>query len=255
MGAGISGVAAASGKHQNSQQPNHELSYLGALRTAHPFRHVFSAPLQSEDWKGALTLYRASDLKFTSEDTRLMSAVAPKLSSSIANGRRFQKINQADLTDALTGLPNAKALANRMKDMAAPTAVVVCDLDGFKGVNDRFGHLTGNRLLESLAKGFQSGCRGNDFVARTGGDEFVLLLPGLRRNEVAPRLEQFREMVRLTGRVVCGENLVDASFGAAFYPADDQSSETLLAKADSQMYRRKNEQKNGVLRLRGQRSA
>ena len=255
MGAGISGVAAATGLPQNSQQPNQELSQLGALRTAHPFRHVFAAPLQSEDWKGSLTLYRASDLKFTSEDARLMSAVAPKLSSAIANGRRFMKINQVDLTDALTSLPNAKALAVKMKDMSSPTAVVVCDLDGFKGVNDRFGHLTGNRLLEALAKGFQSGCRGEDFVARTGGDEFVLLLAGLRRHEVGPRLEQFREMVRLTGRVVCGDNVVDASFGAAFYPTDDQSTETLLAKADSQMYRRKSEQKSGILRLRGQRSA
>ncbi len=255
VGSGISGLAASMGTNQISQQPNQELSYLGALRTAHPFRHVFAAPLQSADWKGALTLYRASDLKFSSEDARLMSAVAPRLSSAIANGRRFLKINQVDLTDALTGLPNAKALAVRMQHMTPPTAVVVCDLDGFKGVNDRFGHLTGNRLLESLAKGFQSGCRGEDFVARSGGDEFVLLLPGLRRHEVAPRLEQFREMVRTTGRVVCGENVVDASFGAAFYPSGDQTPESLLALADSQMYRRKTEQKSGVLRLRGSRSA
>ena len=244
-----------SGTAQISQQPNQELSYLGALRTAHPFRHVFAAPLQSADWKGALTLYRASDLTFSSEDTRLMSAVAPKLASAIANGRRFLKINQVDLTDSLTGLPNAKALAVRMQSMTAPTAVVVCDLDGFKSVNDRFGHLTGNQLLESLAKGFQGACRGEDFVARTGGDEFVLLLPGLRRNEVAPRLEQFREMVRVTGRAVCGDNGVDASFGASFYPTENQSAETLLALADSQMYRRKSEQKSGVLRLKAPRSA
>ncbi len=137
---------------------------------------------------------------------------------------------------------------------SSPTAVVVCDLDGFKQVNDRFGHLTGNRLLQNLAKGFQGACRGADFVARTGGDEFVLLLPGLRRHETAPRLEQLREMVRMTGRLVCGDDVVDASFGAAFHPVDPGTPEELLAKADSQMYRRKSEQKAGVIRL-GQRSA
>jgi diguanylate cyclase (GGDEF)-like protein len=130
---------------------------------------------------------------------------------------------------------------------------VVCDLDGFKGVNDRFGHLTGNRLLESVARGLQSACRGEDFIARSGGDEFVLLLPGLRRHEVSLRLEQFRDMVRLRGRVVCGENVLDASFGAVFYPEDETTPEALLEKADSQMYRRKVEQKSGVVRLRSQR--
>jgi diguanylate cyclase (GGDEF)-like protein len=184
-----------------------------------------------------------------------MSVVAPKVAAALTNSRRFREINKVDLSDSLTGLPNSKALAIRMESLEEPTAIVVCDLDGFKQVNDRFGHLTGNRLLESVAKTFQSGCRGNDFVARTGGDEFVLILPGMRRRETEPRLEQFREMIRITGRIVCGEDVVDASFGAAFYPADHSSPEELISLADAHMYQRKAEQKSGVVRMRAPRSA
>jgi diguanylate cyclase (GGDEF)-like protein len=249
MGAGISGLAAASGVQQSGLNPNLELAYLGALRAVNPFRHAFAAPLHSGEVRGAMTLYRAGDLPFSMDDARLMAGIAPKLAAAIANGLRFRKINQVDLSDPLTSLPNAKALELRMKKLEPPTAVVVCDLDGFKQVNDRYGHLTGNRLLQDLAKGFERACRGADFVARTGGDEFVLLLPGLRRHETSARLEQFREMVRMTGRLICGDDVVDASFGAAFYPMDPGTPEELLAKADSQMYRRKSEQKAGVLRM------
>ncbi len=189
MGAGISGLAAATGTQQTGLNPNLELTHLGALRTGSVlFKHAFAAPLHSGDVRGSLTLYRAGDIPFSSDDARLMAVIAPKLAAAIANGLRFRKINQVDLSDPLTSLPNAKALELRMKNLESPTAVVVCDLDGFKQVNDRFGHLTGNRLLQNLAKGFQGACRGADFVARTGGDEFVLLLPGLRRHETAPRL-------------------------------------------------------------------
>jgi diguanylate cyclase (GGDEF)-like protein len=254
MGAGISGLAAASGTQQTGLNPNLELAFLGALRTLKPFRHAFAAPLQSGEVRGTLTLYRAVDLPFSPEDARLMSEIAPKLATAIANGLRFRKINEVDLSDPLTGLPNAKALELKMKNLEEPTAVVVCDLDGFKQVNDTYGHLAGNRLLQDLAKGFQSGCRGADFVARTGGDEFVLLLPGRRRHETGARLEQFREMVRATGRLIFGADVVDASFGAAFYCIDPGTPEELLAKADSRMYRRKSQQKAGVVRM-GQRSA
>jgi diguanylate cyclase (GGDEF)-like protein len=127
--------------------------------------------------------------------------------------------------------------------------VVVCDLDGFKGVNDRFGHLTGNRLLEALADRFRKSCRTGDFVARLGGDEFVLLLDGIGPGEIASRVAQFREMVRGTGRAICKEDVLDASFGAAFFPADGTTSDELLAAADQRMYQFKSERKRGVLRM------
>jgi len=82
-----------------------------------------------------------------------------------------------------------------------------------------------------------------------GGDEFVLLVERLSPEELGRRINQFRDMVRATGRRICGEDVLDASFGAAFYPENGENPEALLAYADQQMYRRKAEQKAGVLQM------
>src|SRR5260370_40061171 len=120
----------------------------------------------------------------------------------------------------------------RLGATASPGAVVVCDLAGFKSVNDRFGHLMGNRLLEALAARFRKSCREGDFVARVGGDEFVLLLDGIGPAEIATRTAQFRDLVRATGRELCNEEVLDTSFGASFFPADGTTSDELLPAAD-----------------------
>jgi diguanylate cyclase (GGDEF)-like protein len=198
--------------------------------------------------RGALTVYRILQRQFTAEEARMLSALAPNLSVALANGLKFRDASQQAATDALTGLPNAGALFRRL-DRGAPAALLVCDLDGFKKVNDTLGHLTGNRLLQALADGFRKSCRGHDFVARMGGDEFVLLMEKITPEEIGPRMEQFRDMVRSVGRQVCGDDVLDASFGAAFHPADGKTPDELLAFADQQMYRRKNERKSGVLRM------
>jgi diguanylate cyclase (GGDEF)-like protein len=213
-------------------------------------RHALSVPLADTDLKGALTLYRATHPLFSTEDARIASSIAPKLSGAIAVGLKFRRATDEAVTDAMTGLPNVAALAMRLSANASPGAVVVCDLDGFKSVNDRFGHLMGNRLLEALADRFRKSCRDGDFVARLGGDEFVLLLDGIGPGEIGSRILQFREMVRATGRLVCKEDLLDASFGAAFFPADGTTSDELLAAADQRMYQFKAEHKSGILRIK-----
>src|SRR5262249_11542773 len=109
--------------------------------------------------------------------------------------------------------------------------------------------VTGNRLLQGIADGFRRSSRGNDFVARMGGDEFVLLIDSITPAEVGLRIEQFRAMVRGVGRQVTGADVVDASFGAAFCPEKGKSAEGLVAFADQQMYRGKKEQKAGVRRI------
>jgi diguanylate cyclase (GGDEF)-like protein len=166
----------------------------------------------------------------------------------VANGLRFRNTASQAATDPLTGLPNASALFARL-EKGIPAVVLLCDLDGFKQLNDRFGHLQGNRLLETLAAGFKRSCRNSDFVARLGGDEFVVLLDGLGPDEIGARLIQFRDVVRAAGREVCGEDILDASFGVAFHPQDGNTANELLAFADQQMYRRKSEQKAGVRKI------
>jgi diguanylate cyclase (GGDEF)-like protein/putative nucleotidyltransferase with HDIG domain len=247
-GGGVSGWVAAKGKTIINGDASAEVAHTGKNPESCPFRVALAVPLAAHEMRGALTLYRMTDRRFSAEDARLLTAVAPKLSAAVANGLKFRHAADQAATDALTGLPNAGTLFREIC-RGTPATVLVCDLDGFKGVNDRFGHLTGNRVLQGVAEGFRHSCRENDFVARMGGDEFVLMLERITPEELGRRIYQFREMVRATGRRICGEEMLDASFGAAFYPEDGETPEDLLAYADRQMYRRKAEQKAGVLQM------
>ena len=113
------------------------------------------------------------------------------------------------------------------------------DLNGFKNVNDNFGHLVGNKLLQQIAKNLKSACREYDQVGRLGGDEFVFVLPELTEEgaeELMPRLEL---AVEEAGQLVCGAKVVTASIGCAFYPKDGSTAEELLSEADHRMYESK----------------
>jgi diguanylate cyclase (GGDEF)-like protein len=222
-----------------------ELAHVGIEASRSPFKFAMAAPLDSGALRGTLTLYRSSTEKFTPEESRVLSALAPKIAMAVANGLKFQTTTSQAATDSLTGLPNASALFGRM-EAALPPVVLICDLDGFKAVNDQYGHMIGNRMLEAVAAGFRKSSRSGDFVARMGGDEFVLLLNEMRPEEVGARIAQFRSMVRAAGKEVCGMEVLDASFGVAFHPGDGTTPNELLAFADQQMYRRKSEHRAGV---------
>jgi diguanylate cyclase (GGDEF)-like protein/putative nucleotidyltransferase with HDIG domain len=250
MGRGISGWVAGNQTSMINGDASCELAHLGTAPYTTLVRHALSVPLADAGMRGALTLYRTEGSLFTTEDARIVCTLAPKLSGAIANGIRFRRAADEAVTDAMTGLPNVAALAMRLNANDSPGAVVVCDLDGFKAVNDRFGHLMGNRLLEALAERFKKSCRENDFVARLGGDEFVLLLDGIVPGEVGSRINQFREMVRSTGIALLNVDVLDASFGAAFFPADGRTPDELLAAADHRMYQLKAEHKSGVIQMK-----
>jgi len=122
----------------------------------------------------------------------------------------------------------------------------VADLDGFKQVNDRFGHLEGNKVLRAVASGLKAVCREYDYVARMGGDEFVVLLPGVKPADADHKALQFQGVVAQVCRDLFRENILTASVGIAHFPADGTDAEQLLAEADRRMYREKRARATGT---------
>jgi len=161
---------------------------------------------------------------------------------------RFQMAEDSATTDYLTLLPNARSLFLRLDSELArcrrtlePLTVLVCDVDGFKQVNDRFGHLEGNKVLRYVADVLRDNCREYDYVARMGGDEFVILLAGSDRETIQRRITEFQSIACDTAGMA---GMVTLSIGEAFYPEDGSDAEQLLAEADRRMYKSKNANKS-----------
>src|SRR5579871_377356 len=120
---------------------------------------------------------------------------------------------------------------------------MVCDLDGFKEINDRYGHLAGNKVLRIFADSVRTVCREYDYAARMGGDEFVIVAPGMTEEAMAERANLLNAMAVQAGRDGCGAGFLSLSAGVAFYPADGLTAEQLLAEADRRMYAAKQNQR------------
>ena len=255
IGEGISGVVASSGNHALNEDPANESPAADVTEKLSMFRSVLAVPLSGADSiVGCMSLYHEDRDAFTNEHLRRLKAILPKLSQAVENGMRFKQAEDRATTDHLTGLPNAHSLYLHLdqeialsKCMNSPLTVVVCDLNGFKAVNDTLGHLTGNKLLQGVGAGLKESCREYDFVARMGGDEFVLILSGLTTPlDVQSKVRQFREAVRASSGRVCHDGMVRGSFGVAMFPKNGESADELLAYADREMYRDKEDQKKGT---------
>ena len=120
----------------------------------------------------------------------------------------------------MTGLPNARSLflhldgeLARCRRLNSPLVVLVCDMNGFKQVNDRFGHLEGNHVLRRVAAKLKECCREYDYVARMGGDEFVLVLPGLQPDQVQRQIQRLQAITAEAGREICGNETCRSASG------------------------------------------
>lgn len=148
--------------------------------------------------------------------------------------------------DPLTGLANRIQLSQRLTQASAslreggePVAVVCIDLDGFKSVNDSYGHAAGDELLRRIASLLQSACRPGDVVARFGGDEFVLLLQGGDPRTVERIARTLLARAQEPFELEDGEATIGFSIGAALAPQDGADAEMLLQRADVALYRAK----------------
>jgi diguanylate cyclase (GGDEF)-like protein len=159
------------------------------------------------------------------------------------------------VTDPLTGLLNRRALRNLMRREFERSrrhrhdlAVIMFDLDHFKRVNDRFGHLAGDAVLSHVAGVATRSVRATDALARYGGEEFVIVAPETDPMEAQMLAERVREAIASSSVVFEGQQLaVTASFGVAFLCARDGDQDALIGRADAALYAAKGAGRNCVV--------
>lgn len=201
---------------------------------------------------------RPDGSSFDAEWTPLVGSVGPEAALVLvaadvsARRRAEQQLSYLAYLDALTGLPNRALLLDRLRDTLAAArrdrrcfAVLMCDLDGFKQVNDTYGHDAGDALLQAVSQRLQACVRDSDTVARLGGDEFAVLLPRVAREDdaaiVAARMVRSLEAPVEVGAARCQ---VGISIGIATYPHAGDDLDGLVAAADAAMYASKRSGKN-----------
>jgi diguanylate cyclase (GGDEF)-like protein/putative nucleotidyltransferase with HDIG domain len=248
LGEGLSGWVAQNSKPILNGNPSVEPGYLNDPTKYSTLRSALAVPLEGVSGVVAvLALYRTHLDAFTKDHLRILLAISSKLGFTIENALKYRLAEDSATTDYLTGLPNARSLflhldreIARCKRSNLALAVFVSDLNGFKQVNDRFGHFQGNKLLQMFAEALKASCREYDYAARMGGDEFIVIAPGLNREGAADMAQRLETIIAEVGKSVCGEGLVSVSIGQAFYPEDGTNAEHLLAEADRRMYAVKN---------------
>ncbi|SEE75016.1 putative bifunctional diguanylate cyclase/phosphodiesterase [Pseudomonas kilonensis] len=182
-------------------------------------------------------------------DARLEARTA-ELAQSLTLANR--ELTQLALHDPLTGLPNRVLLADRIdqamhrvQGQGGCFALMFIDLDGFKPVNDAFGHHMGDLLLRDVALRLREDLRSQDTLARIGGDEFVLLVQLTEPDDALQLAARQVGLIARTFRVAEHDLQISASVGIAVYPGNGQSADELLMNADAAMYHAKGAGKNG----------
>jgi diguanylate cyclase (GGDEF)-like protein/putative nucleotidyltransferase with HDIG domain len=251
VGGGLSGWVAENHAPIVNGNPSVELSYRSDSKAQCQLNSALAVPLDGQaSGIGVLTVYHRDPEVYDNEDLRVLQAVSQRVGIALEHALRYRRAESSATTDYLTGLPNARSLfielqreLSRAARDSSEVSIVVCDLDGFKQINDRFGHAKGNEVLRAVAGALRSVCRGGDYVARLGGDEFVLILPGMQPEVFAQQADRFPRVVHRAGYDVCGENLLSMSVGMAAFPSDGQDADSLLSEADRRMYEAKNRKK------------
>ena len=244
LGHGVSGWVAENKKPILNGNPSVETGYPVDAAGSNMLMSAVAVPLEGlQGVVGVLTLYHAEKQAFSSDHLRVLLAMSSKMALVIENALKYQQAESSATTDYLTGLPNARSLflqlnreLARSKRSNTPLTVMVCDMDGFKQVNDRYGHLEGNRVLQLFSRRVSESSREYDIVARMGGDEFVVVMPGVTPDDAHLKAAHLRELAKDAAREICGEDLLSLSVGQALYPTDGEDAEGLLAEADRRMY-------------------
>ena len=177
-----------------------------------------------------------------------MELLADQAAIAVENARLHTIVQNEALTDPLTGMPNRRAFDLRLAEEVRRSArynhiftVLMVDLDDFKRINDTHGHIVGDTALREIARCLRRSVRDTDFMARFGGDEFVLILPETKTGDEGSIAQKLRQAAKTCQLYLPGDK-VDSftlSIGAASFPQDATEPADLMLKADQDLYEEK----------------
>jgi diguanylate cyclase (GGDEF)-like protein len=224
--------------------------WLGFIQSAAqlPYRHYRAVPvMRSSRLTGMIVSLFAEDRADAHTEQTLLESWGRFASLAVERRGLYEQLSFRAEYDSLTALLNRASLYDRVDswiranpDKGGPMALVYLDLDGFKQINDTHGHGAGDKVLQHVSAHILESVRRTDVVARVGGDEFVIFLPGVGEPTEARRIADLVAAAIARPLAYGGSELrIVASFGISVYPADGDNTDALLKIADEDMYRAK----------------
>ncbi|MFN7946454.1 MAG: diguanylate cyclase [Blastocatellia bacterium] len=254
-GYGLSGWAAANNAPMINARAHLDFAFLG--QGEKPLMHAMAMPLTYHGKTlGVMTLYSVGHY-YDPDEIRLAEAFAHHAATALHNVLTLEETREDAYTDELTGLPNVRYLNMLLeRQLDAPgqgqpreLTLLMLDLDGFKAVNDNFGHEVGDEVLRRVSTVMRDHLRSTDTLARQGGDEFVAVLQATSPHDVDHMVTRLQEAV--DSFVLPLENgrsaRVGVSIGSAIFPLDGTTFKELKEAADQRMYSNKKARKTGRL--------
>ncbi|CAN5618473.1 hypothetical protein BH23ACI1_BH23ACI1_18870 [soil metagenome] len=252
-GEGLTGWVARNRRALVNARPSADLEAAGLGSQGTSLQSALVCPLMfHERFIGALSVYHTDAAFYRDDHRRLLDRVSEQAAAVINNSMVFDQTQEDSLTDPLTALPNTRFLfmhltreLARAERLKAEVSLLVMDLDNFKTINDSHGHHVGDRALCEVARVLRTAIRPYDICVRYAGDEFIVVLSGCGAEEAEHKRQELQEAIdAVYFEARPGRRLpLGISIGAAVFPQDGASYESLLATADSRMYQDKSSRK------------
>jgi diguanylate cyclase (GGDEF)-like protein/putative nucleotidyltransferase with HDIG domain len=226
-------------------------------RHAAAYRSAAIFPLQRQDTLvGALALYSEEERGYSPDEVRLLQTISGHAAAAVFNALAFERTHESALTDTLTGLPNSRFMygffekeRSRADRQGYSLVLMMMDLDGFKKINDTYGHHVGDDILRRTAQTIRRRLRLGDTLVRYAGDEFVVVLNDANGEVVEELKQRLQDAVDNCAHEVRSGRVarVGISIGYATYQVDGYSIDDLMEIADQRMYEDKIARKrNGI---------